>query len=88
MSQLSLIFIFHLVVLVGTTKEHLGLAMALKVPTFVVITKVDVCRPAVVQHTLNILQRILKSPGCNKVPLPVVSDDDVIVAASNFLSDQ
>ena len=62
--------------------------MALKVPTFVVITKIDVCRPAVVQHTQKILERILKSPGCKKVPLPVTVEDDVITAAANFSNDQ
>lgn len=40
--------------IVGMTKEHLGLALALNVPVFVVVTKIDMC-PA------NILQ------GCPQV---------------------
>ena len=28
---------------VGMTKEHLGLALALNVPVFVVVTKIDMC---------------------------------------------
>jgi GTPase len=32
---------------VGMTKEHLGLALALNVPVFVVITKIDMCPPNV-----------------------------------------
>ena len=72
----------------GTTKEHLGLAMALKVPTFVIVNKTDICLPAMVERTLRVLDRLLKSPGCNKVPVVVRAEDDVIVAATNFISNQ
>ncbi|XP_031550108.1 GTP-binding protein 2-like [Actinia tenebrosa] len=74
--------------IVGTTREHLGLAMALHVPTFVVISKMDICTPAMVQRTVSIVERILKSPGCNKVPLRVQGEDDAVVAAQNFASHQ
>ena len=46
--------------IVGMTKEHLGLALALSVPVFVVVTKIDMCPPNVLQvgyfltHTLDI----------------------------------
>lgn len=74
--------------LVGTTKEHLGLAMALKVPTLVIVNKTDICLPTMVGHTLKVLDRLLKSPGCKKVPVVVETEDDVIVAATNFISNQ
>ncbi|MGH0185855.1 UNVERIFIED_CONTAM: hypothetical protein FKN15_031276 [Acipenser sinensis] len=61
--------------IVGMTKEHLGLALALNVPVFVVVTKIDMC-PA------NILQ------GCRKIPVLVQNSDDVIVTASNFSSER
>ena len=35
--------------IVGMTKEHLGLALALSVPVFVVVTKIDMCPPNVLQ---------------------------------------
>uniref|UniRef100_A0A8W8LX31 Tr-type G domain-containing protein n=1 Tax=Magallana gigas TaxID=29159 RepID=A0A8W8LX31_MAGGI len=54
---------------IGMTKEHLGLALALNVPVFVVVTKIDMCPPNVLQETLKMLQRILKSPGCRKIPV-------------------
>ncbi|CAH3165580.1 unnamed protein product [Porites evermanni] len=73
---------------VGTTKEHLGLAMALKVPTLVIVNKTDICLPTMVGHTLKVLDRLLKSPGCKKVPVVVETEDDVIVAATNFISNQ
>ena len=36
------------------TKEHLGLALALNVPVFVVITKIDMCPPNVLEETLKV----------------------------------
>lgn len=73
---------------VGMTKEHLGLALALNVPVFVVVTKIDMCPPNVLQDTMKLLVRILKSPGCRKIPVIVHSEDDVIVSATNFVSER
>ncbi|CAL8297534.1 unnamed protein product [Merluccius merluccius] len=70
--------------IVGTTREHLGLAMALKVPIFIVVTKVDVCTRATVERTVRQLERVLKQPGCNKVPLVVDGADDAVTAAQQF----
>ena len=117
------------------TKEHLGLALALNVPVFVVVTKIDMCPANILQgqsfgiifglssdffltymyfitlnavlqtkpqthsdlvnsphsfltETLKLLQRLLKSPGCRKIPVLVQNKDDVIVAASNFSSER
>ncbi|ETE65623.1 GTP-binding protein 1 [Ophiophagus hannah] len=39
-------------------------------------------------ETLKLLQRLLKSPGCRKIPVLVQSKDDVIVTASNFSSER
>ncbi|KAJ2952506.1 hypothetical protein O0L34_g6824 [Tuta absoluta] len=72
--------------IVGMTKEHLGLALALSVPVFVVVTKIDMCPPNVLQDNLKLLIRILKSSGCRKVPVMVKNKDDVIVSATNFVS--
>ncbi|KAM8859545.1 GTP-binding protein 2 isoform 1-T1 [Spinachia spinachia] len=68
----------------GTTREHLGLAMALKVPIFIVISKVDLCTRATVERTVRQLERVLKQPGCNKVPMVVSSTDDAVAAAQQF----
>uniref|UniRef100_A0A8C4Z4E8 Tr-type G domain-containing protein n=1 Tax=Gadus morhua TaxID=8049 RepID=A0A8C4Z4E8_GADMO len=70
--------------IVGTTREHLGLAMALKVPIFIVVTKVDLCTRATVERTVRQLERVLKQPGCNKVPLVVGGPDDAVAAAQQF----
>ena len=71
---------------VGTTREHLGLALALEVPFFVVITKQDVTRPQVLTNTLQHLDTLLKGPGCNKVPLHIETEDDVITAGIHLFT--
>jgi len=74
--------------LVGTTKEHLGLAVALKIPFLIVVNKIDLCNQATVDRTVMQLEKILKSTGCNKVPIVVNDEDDAATAASNFSSKQ
>jgi len=74
--------------IIGTTKEHLGLALALNVPVFVVVTKIDMCPPNILQETIKLLIKILKSPGCRKIPVLVSSKDDAIVTATNFTSER
>ncbi|XP_024083663.1 GTP-binding protein 1 [Cimex lectularius] len=74
--------------IIGMTKEHLRLALALSVPVFVVVTKIDMCPPMILQDTLWLLSRALKSSGCRKVPLMVRSKDEVVISATNFVSER
>jgi GTPase len=53
------------------TREHLGIALILKIPFFVVITKVDISPPEVLQKTLETLGKILRSPAFGKLPILV-----------------
>ncbi|XP_064599993.1 GTP-binding protein 2-like [Liolophura sinensis] len=74
--------------LAGTTKEHLGFALALKVPVIVVVTKIDQCKKVVVEKLISQLDKLLKSPGCSKIPVRVSDEDDAITAATNFASER
>ena len=73
---------------VGTTREHLGLALALEVPFFIVITKQDVTRQEALADTIHHLEALLKGPGCNKVPFRIETEDDVITAGATSLSEK
>ena len=64
------------------------MAIALRIPLLVVITKTDLSQEDVLERTTAQLKRILKSPGCNKVPILIEDKDDVSTAASNFPSGQ
>ena len=48
--------------IVGMTKEHLGLALALNVPVFVVVTKIDMCPANILQGTPTHLHIPTHSP--------------------------
>lgn len=54
-------------------KEHLGVAHALKVPAFFVITKVDICPEHILKQSLTQLSTLLKRPGVRKRPFLVKS---------------
>ena len=71
---------------VGMTQEHLGIAVALEVPFFVVITKVDMVPKEQLDKICATVTTVLKSAGATKVPLLVSTSDDCITAASNSLS--
>jgi len=73
---------------IGMTKEHLGLALALNVPVFIIVTKIDMCPANILQDTLKQLSKMLKSPGCKKVPMFVHSMDEVITVARHFVSER
>lgn len=68
----------------GTTKEHLGYALALNVPVIVVVNKVDLCPASSLQRLLTQLENILKSPGCKKIPVRINTEDDAITVASSL----
>ena len=44
------------------TREHLGISLALGVPIFFVITKIDLAPTNIYEETVNTLMKILKSP--------------------------
>lgn len=73
--------------IVGMCKEHMGVALALKVPVFFVVTKVDICPEHVLKHTLATLQAILKKPGVKKKPFMVRNKDDVLTCARHMHTD-
>lgn len=67
------------------TKEHLVIALALELPFFIVVTKIDVTPPDTI---LMELKNIVTAMGCRKVPLLVTTDDDMLTAGSQQLSEQ
>nr|XP_019013801.1 GTP-binding protein 1 [Kwoniella pini CBS 10737]OCF52582.1 GTP-binding protein 1 [Kwoniella pini CBS 10737] len=53
--------------LIGMSKEHLGVALALNVPIAVCVTKIDMTPPKILEQTINMLTKVLKSPGCRRL---------------------
>lgn len=72
--------------LIGMSKEHLGIAVALNVPVIVVVTKIDICPPQILQETLSQLTKILKSPGARKIPVFIKDREECINTATQMVS--
>ncbi|KAL0931406.1 elongation factor tu GTP binding domain-containing protein [Colletotrichum truncatum] len=72
--------------LIGMSKEHLGIALALNVPVMVVITKIDICPPQILEQTINQITKILKSPGARKIPIFIKDREECINTATQFIS--
>ncbi|XP_022258408.1 GTP-binding protein 2-like isoform X2 [Limulus polyphemus] len=70
----------------GTTKEHLGLALALGVPIVVVVNKVDLASTYMLQQTRHQVEDLLKGPGCKKACFYVECVDDAYGAVSMLIS--
>ena len=54
-------------------KEHFGVALALKVPIFFVVTKIDLAPAHILKQTHQAICDILKKPGVRKKPLTIRS---------------
>ncbi|WVQ78434.1 hypothetical protein IAT38_000520 [Cryptococcus sp. DSM 104549] len=67
--------------LIGMSKEHLGVALALNVPIAVCVTKIDMTPPNILEQTINMLTKVLKSPGCRRIPVFVNSAQDAVDCA-------
>ncbi|KAK1989166.1 elongation factor Tu GTP binding domain-containing protein [Colletotrichum cereale] len=72
--------------LIGMSKEHLGIALALNVPVMVVITKIDICPPQILEQTVGQITKILKSPGARKIPIFIKDREECINTATQFIS--
>lgn len=68
------------------TREHISVSCALSLPIIVVVTKLDISPPDVLQHTRKTLAKILR--GNQKVPFPVKDAAAVNVAAESIFSNR
>ena len=71
----------------NTTREHLGYALALQVPTIVVVTKTDLCQGnQMVETTKQQIDQLFTGIGCGKIPYHVKDEDAAYTAASQMSS--
>ncbi|KAG8862481.1 hypothetical protein FRB96_001552 [Tulasnella sp. 330] len=74
--------------MIGMSKEHLAIALALSVPVIVAITKVDMTPPNVLEETKKQVMKILRSPGCRKTPVFVKNLETAIEISQTFTKDR
>ena len=70
------------------TREHLGVTLALKIPFFVVLTKVDMCPENIFNETMETLLKILKSGGVNRKPIVIKSEEEIPISAEGLGTDR
>jgi len=70
------------------TKEHLGITLALKIPFFIVLTKIDMCPENIYKETMDTLMNILKSGNVNRKPIVVKTEEDIEVTAKGLGTDK
>ncbi|ORX33797.1 P-loop containing nucleoside triphosphate hydrolase protein [Kockovaella imperatae] len=70
--------------LIGMSKEHLGVALALNVPIAVCVTKIDMTPPNILEQTVNMLVKVLKSPGCRRLPVFVDTAQQAVDCARHL----
>jgi len=66
------------------TRQHIGVALALNLPLFVVINKIDICPTNVLENTLRQLHDIMKTPQVQRLLMVVKSMEDVANCARSL----
>ncbi|VDN28375.1 unnamed protein product [Gongylonema pulchrum] len=61
-----------------TTREHLGLAVALNMPAFVVVTKVDAVSQSTCEKVLHDIEMLFIRPGMERKPKLVENSDTAV----------
>lgn len=61
------------------TKEHMSLVFSLKIPIFIVVTKMDICqdRANVLEETMNDIYKLLRKTKKYKLPVIIENADQV-----------
>lgn len=70
------------------TKEHLGIVLALEIPFFIVVTKVDMVEPEILKKTVNTLSKLMLCSAVSKKPMVVnyENPDEITVAVKALKS--
>ncbi|KAJ1547403.1 GTP binding protein [Nowakowskiella sp. JEL0078] len=64
------------------SKEHLGLAVVLNIPVFVIITKIDIASEDQLTKTVTSLLNLLNAPGIRRSPIIIQEPKDVLETSS------
>ncbi|KAJ1515553.1 Short integuments 2, mitochondrial [Coelomomyces lativittatus] len=64
--------------------EHLGMLLALRIPLFAVVTKIDMFGEDTVKSTLQALISVLNGPGRRLMPYIIKNEDDLLAVLPHF----
>ena len=73
--------------IIGMTKEHLAIALALKIPIFIVITKIDIAMERKLKNIEKRIASIFKLPIAGKKELEFINSSNIKQLIDNYTSD-
>lgn len=76
----SMVIINSLAGITRMTKEHLGLSILLKIPLFIIVSKIDLVPDNVLKDTKKQITKILKCKQAGKMPLIVNNEKEIKTA--------
>lgn len=62
------------------TREHLGIALALRIPIIMAVTKIDIAPENVFEENMQFLCKLLRSKAVGRTPIVVKGEEDVEAA--------
>jgi GTPase len=68
------------------TREHIYLCLTLKIPFILLVSKIDMVPPNVLEETMTKLHEIVKK-GAKRTPFSIKSVDDVLICAKTIKSE-
>jgi len=69
------------------SREHLGIALALRIPFMFIVTKIDIAPANVYEENLNMLRKIAKSNAVKKQPVDIKEESDLEPAIKGLAAD-
>ena len=70
--------------IIGMTKEHLQIAVALNIPIFIVITKIDISPDHKLEKIIKKICRIMSSNAAGNLKCKIIKENDSIDNLTNF----
>jgi GTPase len=70
--------------IIGMTKEHMAIAVALKIPMFIVITKIDIAVENKLQNIQKRLRHIFKHPLIGNKQIEIINDSNIDSLITNY----
>ncbi len=67
------------------TIEHISICLSMKVPFIVIITKIDMCPPKILEQTINDISNVIKKT-VRKIVYHIKNEDDVSVCSQKIKS--
>lgn len=74
--------------IIGMTKEHLQMAVALNIPIFIVITKIDISPGHKLEKIINRITKIMSSNAAGNLNCKIITEKDSIESLKNFSEDK